>query len=185
METASSNERPVGPVRRTASRVLAWSKGRWARFTSGLGGHGGKAARLVVLPLLFVVGLGVGLIFSQWSARLPEEFDVRSGAALQVPGAEQELADAPGGMETGMGVGAVATTSEGAASRTAAGNGMPVLSDALVWPAEGMVVATAGWRRHPEHGDWRYLPGLELAVPSQAPVRAAADGRVSSVEAGS
>lgn len=54
----------------------------------------------------------------------------------------------------------------------------PVVPGGLAWPAEGFVVSTAGWRRHPERGDWSYQPGLELAIPSGAPVRAAWAGVV-------
>lgn len=55
------------------------------------------------------------------------------------------------------------------------------LPGSFLWPADGLIVATTGWRRHPQRGDWSYQPGLELAVPSRAPVRAAADGTVMEV----
>lgn len=187
MQMASSKNRAIGPLRRTAARALAWSKGRWARLSSRLGGNAGKAARLVVLPLLFGLGVGIGLLLSQWSARLPAGFDARSGAALQLSGPEHELAGAPTAAPSSARIEGAAGVSTSTSNRTspssASGSRLPTLSGTLVWPADGMVVAMAGWRRHPERGDWRYLPGLELAVPSGAPVRASADGRVASIEA--
>lgn len=189
MAMASSNDRPAGALRRTAARALAWSKGRWARLSSRLGPDAGKAARLVALPLLFGVGLGVGLLLAQWNARLPAGLDRRSGAALQAFGPEEDWAGSPEALPASArkegAAGASSPAAAGASSQPASGALSSVVPGRLVWPADGMVVAMAGWRRHPERGDWRYLPGLELAVPSQAPVRAAADGRVASVEAGS
>lgn len=193
MAMASSNDRPAGALRRAAARALAWSRGRWARLASRLGPDAGKAARLAALPLLFGLGLGAGLLLAQWGARLPGAWDLQrersGGATLQALGLEQDLAGSPEALpastrgERPAGVSGPARTGTG--SEPNSGALSSVLPGRLVWPADGMVVATAGWRRHPDRGDWRYLPGLELAVPSQAPVRAAADGRVASVEAGS
>jgi murein DD-endopeptidase MepM/ murein hydrolase activator NlpD len=69
--------------------------------------------------------------------------------------------------------------------------GLPVLSralrerqgpESLIWPVEGPVVGAFGWYRHPLYQDWRYHPGIEIAVAEGEPVRAGLHGQVQLVE---
>ncbi|HEY8425317.1 MAG TPA: M23 family metallopeptidase [Limnochordales bacterium] len=183
MEMASSKGRTAGPLRRSAARALAWSRDRWGRMVSKLGSsHARAALRLPLLLVLFALGLGAGWFVARWS-----------GSAGNGAGMGLTMQSAPAAETSMLPVATSrATTAESAtrpsplapAAGTTVTGGRAGLQGRLVWPADGMVVATAGWRRHPEQGDWRYLPGLELAVPSGAPVRASGDGRVSAVEAG-
>lgn len=158
-------------MRRTASRLLAWSRGR-------------AAARLPLLLLLFGAGLAAGLLATRWGLPAPGGWVQQAGSVappVETAGRSAPLPASGQAVAAATRQPAAAPAAEGEAAGGASRMGLP---GRLVWPADGMVVAVAGWRRHPEHGDWRYLPGLELAVPSGAPVRAAADGRVSGVEAG-
>lgn len=88
------------------------------------------------------------------------------------------------GSPAGSGGAGPSTAARGAAGSGLAGEGFVPGRDAMRWPADGLLVSTAGWRRHPVRGDWSYQPGLELAVLSGAAVRAAAAGTVSEVAAG-
>lgn len=184
MEMASSRGRTTGPLRRGAARALAWSRRRWGRLVSRLESRDARAAlRLPLLLLLFAFGLGAGWLVARWNG------SAGSGAKLDLTmqptaAAEADTLPAASSRATPVESGAQATALAPTAG-TAMTGGRAGLQGRLVWPADGMVVAMAGWRRHPEHGDWRYLPGLELAVPSGAPVRAAGEGRVRAVEAGS
>lgn len=189
MQMASSGRKDAGGLRRAAARLAAWSRGRWARIAPGLGPVAGRAARRAALPLLFAAGVGLGLALSRpWGPVALPGFGGAPQAAVAPSRLEGEVAGTaalvtgePGARSDGT----PARTAGASTAASGAGARAAFLSGGLVWPADGMVVAMAGWRRHPEQGDWRYLPGLELAVPSQAPVRAVAAGTVSSVEAAS
>lgn len=139
--------------------------------------------------LLFALGLGIGYLtwrYAPVSPPGPGSLSPLTQVGDTAPASLPGLSKATGAGMAGGG-NAAGTREQGVqASGTMTAGPAPGLSTSLpgslVWPADGLVVATAGWRRHPERGDWRYLPGLELAVPSQAPVRAAAAGTVRSVD---
>lgn len=169
--TSKSNQPGPGDAGRRRGPFRAWVERSSAKLRS-LARGGARMRSLALVVALFVVGLGIGLWARyastpafQGPAATPEE---RTGTGLEeaglvLPGPESVATGPDGGADVAGGVGA-----------TLPGN--------AVWPADGIVVATAGWRRNLESGDWTYLPGIELAVPSGAPVRAAADGVVESVE---
>lgn len=51
----------------------------------------------------------------------------------------------------------------------------------LLLPAEGEIILPYGWHSHPVHQDTRFNPGIDIAVPHGAPVRAAAAGEVTRI----
>ncbi len=48
-------------------------------------------------------------------------------------------------------------------------------------PAAGAVKQAFGWQLHPLYGDWRYHPGVDIAVPAGSAVKAMWSGRVADV----
>ncbi|WP_324716196.1 M23 family metallopeptidase [Carboxydochorda subterranea] len=165
-----------------------WSRlsRRAAAFTGALR-RPGATRRAAALGALFVVGTGIGLLVRGPLAPSLQGPARMTGTEQASLGSLEAARPQPGAVgETGSSAGSLAPPSRpaGASTQGAQPQGL-ALPGELVWPADGMVVATAGWRRNPDRGDWTYLPGIELAVGSSSAIRAAADGTVASVDAGS
>lgn len=54
--------------------------------------------------------------------------------------------------------------------------------DDLGWPVTGRITVAYGWQASNTHSDWRMHTGVDLKAAQDSPVRAAAAGRVVSVE---
>lgn len=184
--------------RRFASKVRALARAAARPLTRP---GSGRAAFILVL---FGIGLTGGLVASRLYPAgpiLPGAQRVtlsRAGGRGEQPSAPIRRAGPQENNEVAGGAGAPRNSrperrgeDRPAARASGAGNpgsmpqagqqlAMPA-SGLLVWPAEGLVASVSGWRRHPQRGDWTYQPGIELAVSSQAPVRAAAEGAVQEV----
>ena len=80
--------------------------------------------------------------------------------------------------------GQVSRALEGGLSPTFAGD-WTVLADApSLWPIEGPVASSFGERQDPINGEGAFHSGIDIDAPSGTPVRAAADGDVSSAAMG-
>ncbi len=64
---------------------------------------------------------------------------------------------------------------------TAADTAPAVIEETPAWPVSGEVVGEPRWMFSEYLDEWRYLPGVEIAVNPGAPVTAAMSGRVISV----
>src|SRR5690554_1029633 len=51
-------------------------------------------------------------------------------------------------------------------------------SGALIWPASGRISSPFGWRVHPILNNRRFHSGIDIAIPTGTPVKAADGGRV-------
>lgn len=67
----------------------------------------------------------------------------------------------------------------GAAAQQAASVGKP--GDKPRRPVAGTVSVAFGWQPYPLYGDWRYHPGVDVAAPAGAAVRAMWGGRVTEI----
>lgn len=84
--------------------------------------------------------------------------------------------------------GAPARRSTAIASRSAAQRPVPAPSPApiqapgpnpgLIWPLQGTLTDTFGWRTHPVYGTRNFHEGIDIAAPVGTPVKAVAGGRV-------
>jgi murein DD-endopeptidase MepM/ murein hydrolase activator NlpD len=80
--------------------------------------------------------------------------------------------------------GQVSRALEGGLSPTFAGD-WTVLADApSLWPIEGSVASSFGERQDPINGEGAFHSGIDIDAPTGTPVRAAADGDVSSAAMG-
>lgn len=177
--------------------------GRWfsrpSRWLRGVARHlAAPRRRWLVVAALFALGMGGGLAGSRvWLSQVkrsaaPARLELQTAAApaANPSAATGQFRVGPAGAGMSPAVGAVRPGGEtGPAADASPGGGgtggFTLGRDTMRWPADGLLLSTAGWRRHPTRGDWSYQPGLELAVPSGAPVRAAAAGTVTEVAVGS
>ncbi len=60
-------------------------------------------------------------------------------------------------------------------------NGSDASGWSIVWPAQGPITSSFGWRTHPIYNDLRYHTGVDIAAPADTSVVAARAGKVADV----
>ncbi|ADU50298.1 Peptidase M23 [Thermaerobacter marianensis DSM 12885] len=147
---------------------------------------------LVGFAVLLAVFVGSYLYFQGWPGLSgPEPSSLEEPTTPVGAGADQgvtgtaTLQPVPGqagtgpGSGTGTGTGTPAEPRDNVPTREVTGETTP----AFAWPVDnGRTVMGFGWQYSETMGDWRWHPGVDLAVQQGAQVLAAAGGRVLSVD---
>ena len=80
--------------------------------------------------------------------------------------------------------GRVSRALEGGLSASFTGDWTQLADAPAMWPIEGRVTSSFGEREDPLNGEGAFHPGIDIAAPFGTPVRAAAEGDVSSASMG-
>ena len=165
---------------RPLRRWITWP----GRVMRGLAARVRRAGWRAGLVGLFALGLAVGFAAIRLAGNLavPDLAEPVGMAPAQAPGAPRPAPSGAPQAAPQTAAPAPAVEAPGSLPPPAARQALAAPAPgSFQWPADGIIVSSVGWRRHPQRGDWSYQPGLELAVGGRAPVRAAADGQVQEV----
>ncbi|QIA26236.1 M23 family metallopeptidase [Thermaerobacter sp. PB12/4term] len=169
-------ETPQSGQSRMAGRLAGWM----ARM------RGRPALRsLVGFAVLVAVFIGSYLYFQGWpglsgpeTASLDEQTPLETGADQGVAPSTATPEPMTGQAGAGTEAGTPAQPRDNVPTREVTGETTP----AFIWPvASGKTAMGFGWQYSETMGDWRWHPGVDLAVEEGAQVVAAADGRVVAV----